>query len=183
MRNFVQLCLEGYYDGSPFHRVIKDFMAQTGDPTGTGTGGRACVCTCGGGCLGGCVCRAPRNIPSLRTHTQTHTYTHTHIHTRTTHAHTHTQGGESIYGGPFRDETHQRLRFSHRGLVACANQNEPHTNGSQFFVTLDKWVEGVCVCVCLCGCVCVLWGGSMHTNCSQFFVTLDKWVHMGGGGG
>jgi cyclophilin family peptidyl-prolyl cis-trans isomerase len=38
VRNFVQLCLEGYYDGSIFHRVIRDFMAQTGDPTGTGTG-------------------------------------------------------------------------------------------------------------------------------------------------
>ena len=38
-RNFVQLCMEGYYDGCIFHRVIKDFMAQTGDPTGTGTGG------------------------------------------------------------------------------------------------------------------------------------------------
>lgn len=39
VRNFVQLCLEGYYDGCIFHRVIKDFMAQTGDPTGTGSGG------------------------------------------------------------------------------------------------------------------------------------------------
>lgn len=38
VRNFVQLCLEGYYDGIIFHRVIKDFMAQTGDPTGTGDG-------------------------------------------------------------------------------------------------------------------------------------------------
>lgn len=38
MRNFVQLCLEGYYDGTIFHRIIKDFMAQGGDPTGTGTG-------------------------------------------------------------------------------------------------------------------------------------------------
>lgn len=28
VRNFVQLCLEGYYDGTVFHRVIKDFMAQ-----------------------------------------------------------------------------------------------------------------------------------------------------------
>ncbi|KAJ1637956.1 peptidyl-prolyl cis-trans isomerase SDCCAG10-like protein [Pavlovales sp. CCMP2436] len=40
-RNFVQLCLEGYYDGHMFHRVIKDFMAQTGDPTGTGEGGES----------------------------------------------------------------------------------------------------------------------------------------------
>ena len=36
VRNFVQLCLEGYYEGCAFHRVIKDFMAQTGDPTNTG---------------------------------------------------------------------------------------------------------------------------------------------------
>jgi len=40
-RNFVQLCLEGYYDNCKFHRVIKDFMAQTGDPTGTGNGGES----------------------------------------------------------------------------------------------------------------------------------------------
>lgn len=39
MRNFVQLCLEGYYDDTIFHRIIKDFMVQGGDPTGTGTGG------------------------------------------------------------------------------------------------------------------------------------------------
>eukprot|EP00775_Hariotina_reticulata_P003713 gene3713-3976_t len=89
VRNFVQLCLEGYYDGVIFHRVIKDFMAQTGDPTGTG------------------------------------------------------EGGESIYGGPFKDEFHSRLRFNHRGLVACANKNSPHSNGSQFFITLDKceWLD------------------------------------------
>jgi peptidylprolyl isomerase len=30
---------QGFYDGVPFHRVIEGFMAQTGDPTGTGTGG------------------------------------------------------------------------------------------------------------------------------------------------
>ena len=34
-----ELAAEGFYDGVPFHRVIEGFMAQTGDPTGTGTGG------------------------------------------------------------------------------------------------------------------------------------------------
>ena len=84
VRNFVQLCQEGYYDGTLFHRVIKDFMVQGGDPTGTGT------------------------------------------------------GGQSIYGRPFRDELHTRLRFDHRGIVGCANANAPDTNGSQFFITLDR---------------------------------------------
>ena len=84
VRNFVQLCLEGYYDGTIFHRVLKDFMVQGGDPTGTG------------------------------------------------------DGGASIYGRPFGDEFHSRLKFNHRGLIACANQNAPDTNGSQFFITLDR---------------------------------------------
>ena len=34
-----ELTREGFYDGAPFHRVIPRFMAQTGDPTGTGSGG------------------------------------------------------------------------------------------------------------------------------------------------
>lgn len=40
-RNFVQLSMEGYYSGSPIHRVISGFMMQTGDPTGTGQGGES----------------------------------------------------------------------------------------------------------------------------------------------
>ncbi|XP_074286904.1 peptidyl-prolyl cis-trans isomerase CYP57 [Silene latifolia] len=88
-RNFVQLCLEGYYDNTIFHRIIKGFLVQGGDPTSTGV------------------------------------------------------GGESIYGGPFSDEFHSRLRFNHRGLVACANAGSPHSNGSQFFMTLDRceWLD------------------------------------------
>jgi cyclophilin family peptidyl-prolyl cis-trans isomerase len=39
VNNFVALARQGYYDGVIFHRVIKGFMAQTGDPTGTGRGG------------------------------------------------------------------------------------------------------------------------------------------------
>jgi peptidyl-prolyl cis-trans isomerase B (cyclophilin B) len=34
-----ELARKGFYDGVVFHRVIPDFMAQTGDPTGTGSGG------------------------------------------------------------------------------------------------------------------------------------------------
>ncbi|OII71174.1 peptidyl-prolyl cis-trans cyclophilin-type family protein [Cryptosporidium andersoni] len=40
-RNFIQLCMEGYYEGTIFHRVIKDFIIQGGDPTGTGSGGES----------------------------------------------------------------------------------------------------------------------------------------------
>ncbi|KAL2087622.1 hypothetical protein ACEWY4_016450 [Coilia grayii] len=82
-RNFVQLCMEGYYDGTIFHRVVPDFIIQGGDPTGTGS------------------------------------------------------GGESIYGRPFKDEFHSRLRFNRRGLVAMANAGR-HDNGSQFFFTLGR---------------------------------------------
>lgn len=39
VNNFVFLSREGYYDNTIFHRVIPDFMAQGGDPTGTGRGG------------------------------------------------------------------------------------------------------------------------------------------------
>lgn len=40
-RNFIQLCMEGYYDNTIFHRVVKGFIVQGGDPTGTGEGGES----------------------------------------------------------------------------------------------------------------------------------------------
>uniref|UniRef100_A0A1B0CMB8 Spliceosome-associated protein CWC27 homolog n=1 Tax=Lutzomyia longipalpis TaxID=7200 RepID=A0A1B0CMB8_LUTLO len=85
-RNFVQLCMEGYYNGTIFHRLVKGFIVQGGDPEGNGS------------------------------------------------------GGESIYGAPFRDEFHSRLRFARRGLVAMANSG-PNDNGSQFFFTLAATPE------------------------------------------
>ncbi len=40
-RNFVQLCMEGYYDDTAFHRLVKGFIVQGGDPSGTGEGGES----------------------------------------------------------------------------------------------------------------------------------------------
>ncbi|XP_031989167.1 peptidyl-prolyl cis-trans isomerase-like 1 isoform X2 [Corvus cornix cornix] len=37
-KNFAELSRRGYYNGTKFHRIIKDFMVQGGDPTGTGAG-------------------------------------------------------------------------------------------------------------------------------------------------
>jgi cyclophilin family peptidyl-prolyl cis-trans isomerase len=47
--NFVSLVEKGFYDDTPFHRVIPGFMAQGGDPTGSGSGGpgHAIACECG----------------------------------------------------------------------------------------------------------------------------------------
>ena len=49
-RNFLQHCLDGYYDNTVFHRLVPGFIIQGGDPTGTGNGGE---CIYDGGALSG----------------------------------------------------------------------------------------------------------------------------------
>ena len=78
VENFTTHAQNGYYEGIIFHRVIKDFMIQGGDPTGTG------------------------------------------------------RGGESIWGGSFKDEFDVNLH-NLRGALSMANAG-PNTNGSQFFI-------------------------------------------------
>ena len=41
VKNFIELAEKGYYNGVIFHRIIRDFMIQGGDPTGTGMGGES----------------------------------------------------------------------------------------------------------------------------------------------
>mmetsp|Transcript_135847 Transcript_135847/g.434632 ORF Transcript_135847/g.434632 Transcript_135847/m.434632 type:complete len:1300 (+) Transcript_135847:161-4060(+) len=84
-RNFCQLILEGYYNDTIFHRVIRDFIIQGGDQTNTG------------------------------------------------------DGSESIYGKPYPDEIHPRLKFRYRGMMGVASAGKgTNTNGSQFFIVLDR---------------------------------------------
>ena len=53
------------------------------------------------------------------------------------------KGGQSIYGGAFPDEFHSRIKFSHRGIVAMANDGTANFNMSQFFITVEAcpWLE------------------------------------------
>lgn len=79
VENFIRLSEQDYYDGLLFHRVIKDFMIQGGDPLGTGV------------------------------------------------------GGDSIWQRPFEDEFSENLHHF-RGALAMANNGDPNTNRSQFFI-------------------------------------------------
>lgn len=88
VQNFCVHARNHYYDGHLFHRIIKGFMVQTGDPNGDGT------------------------------------------------------GGESIWGGEFKDEISE-LKHDRSGTVSMANAG-PNTNGSQFFLTTvpTPWLDG-----------------------------------------
>ncbi|KAI0438890.1 cyclophilin type peptidyl-prolyl cis-trans isomerase/CLD [Xylaria telfairii] len=111
-RNFLQLCLDGYYDNTIFHRLIPGFIIQGGDPTGTGNGGE---CIYDGGAYGGDLDPWPMDQRRGK--------------------------NAGLAGVNFKDEFHSRLKFNRRGLLGMANESKPDTNGSQFFFTLDKAEE------------------------------------------
>ncbi|RCK63335.1 Peptidyl-prolyl cis-trans isomerase 9 [Candida viswanathii] len=81
VENFITLCKQSYYNNVIFHRVIPEFMIQTGDPKGDGT------------------------------------------------------GGESCWGGYFKDEFTDQLSHE-KYMVSMANAGA-NTNGSQFFITTE----------------------------------------------
>ncbi|TGJ79296.1 hypothetical protein E0Z10_g9460 [Xylaria hypoxylon] len=111
-RNFLQLCLDGYYDNTIFHRLIPGFIIQGGDPTGTGNGGE---CIYDGGAYSGDLDPWPMDQRRGKNAGST--------------------------GVNFKDEFHSRLKFNRRGLLGMANESKPDTNGSQFFFTLEKGEE------------------------------------------
>lgn len=111
-RNFLQLCMDGYYDDTIFHRLVPGFILQGGDPSGTGHGGESIY---DGGALSGDLDPWPMDLRRGR------------------------NAGPTGVG--FKDEFHSRLKFNRRGLLGMANEGMPDTNGSQFFFTLDKAEE------------------------------------------
>ncbi|KAI1269369.1 cyclophilin-like protein [Xylariaceae sp. FL1019] len=111
-RNFLQLCIDGYYDDTIFHRLIPGFIIQGGDPTGTGNGGE---CIYDGGAYSGDLDPWPMDQRRGK--------------------------NAGTTGVNFKDEFHSRLKFNRRGLLGMANEGRPDTNSTQFFFTLDKAEE------------------------------------------
>jgi peptidyl-prolyl cis-trans isomerase SDCCAG10 len=111
-RNFLQNSLDGYYDGTIFHRLVPGFILQGGDPTGTGEGGESIYDR---GAFSGDFDPWPMDLRKGKNAGPT--------------------------GVNFKDEFHSRLKFNRRGLLGMANEGRPDTNGSQFFFTLDKTDE------------------------------------------
>lgn len=111
-RNFLQHCLDGYYENTIFHRLVPGFILQGGDPTGTGNGGESIYDR---GAFSGDLDPWPMDQRRGKNAGPT--------------------------GVNFKDEFHSRLKLNRRGLLAMANEGAADTNGSQFFFTLDKTAE------------------------------------------
>jgi peptidyl-prolyl cis-trans isomerase SDCCAG10 len=114
-RNFLQHCLDGYYDNTIFHRLVPGFILQGGDPTGTGNGGESIY--------DGGTFSEPREEGGIWPMED--------------------RKGRNFgkNGVGFKDEFHGRIKFNRRGLLGMANEGTENTNGSQFFITLGDTGE------------------------------------------
>ncbi|KAF7900336.1 uncharacterized protein EAF01_007638 [Botrytis porri] len=110
-RNFLQHCLDGYYDNTVFHRLVPGFILQGGDPTGTGSGGESIY-------DGGEFSEENGVWPMEERKGQ----------------------NAGPRGVGFKDEFHSRIKYNRRGLLGMANEGKD-TNGSQFFLTLGDTPE------------------------------------------
>ncbi|TEY74736.1 hypothetical protein BOTCAL_0070g00020 [Botryotinia calthae] len=110
-RNFLQHCLDGYYDNTVFHRLVPGFILQGGDPTGTGSGGESIY-------DGGEFSEENGVWPMEERKGQ----------------------NAGSRGVGFKDEFHSRIKYNRRGLLGMANEGKD-TNGSQFFLTLGDTPE------------------------------------------
>lgn len=114
-RNFAELVRRGYYNNTVFHRIIRDFMIQGGDPSKQKNSFAANVDNL---LLSGILSNLSLIAGTGR-------------------------GGASIYGSTFADEIHPELKHTGAGILSMANSG-PDTNGSQFFITLGptQWLDG-----------------------------------------
>ncbi|NXJ16956.1 PPIL1 protein, partial [Odontophorus gujanensis] len=114
-KNFAELSRRGYYNGTRFHRIIRDFMVQGGDPTGTGRGGASIYGK-----------HFEDELHSELKFTGEHPGNPTFL-------------PQNPKKPPLIPSTHP----PGAGILAMANAG-PDTNGSQFFITLApaQWLDG-----------------------------------------
>ncbi len=111
VENFCVHSKNGYYNGHIFHRVIKGFMIQTGDPTGIIV-------------INFYLRLVQRNLIINIYFSNLGTGS----------------GGESIWGGEFEDEFRSNLKHDRPYTLSMANAG-PNTNGSQFFISVIPTVS------------------------------------------
>jgi len=131
-RHFIQLCLDRYYDKCAFYRVAPGFVAQSGDPTNTDSGGVDLY-------KDPTRSPAPPPVPGLDGSSSN------------------SSGAGDLSSTTFKTEVNSRLRYNRAGLVGLAGSAIPDSaeqaktvygakqaNDSRFFFTLGatKWLDG-----------------------------------------
>jgi len=124
-KNFRELARTGYYDGTTFHRVIRGFMAQGGDPTGTGRGGESIY----GGKFADEITRELKHVGAGVL--------------AMANSGSSARAGPALHGRAARTPGHGHFG-ENAGPRTVGSGAGPNTNGSQFFLTLAPapWLDG-----------------------------------------